>query len=212
MDFEPSKGRNGVKFWRRWVGDYNAKTAGLSMIQHGAYTLLLDQCYASERPLPLDHAALYRLCRAATRAEREAIDAVLSGYFERMDDGYHNPRADEEITRDVDYRAAQTERSALGVAARTKPKRSNGKAAHEPFALPEWVPREEWDTWMEVRSKRRSPNTPRALGMALAELLDLRNAGHDPALVLRKACVAGWSSLYAPKPQDKPKADQGWHV
>src|SRR5688572_682367 len=37
-------------------------------------------------------------------------------------------------------------------------------------ALPDWLPVEAWQTWLEVRTKNRAPNTTRALNLALREL------------------------------------------
>ena len=55
-----------MNYYRRFMGDYAKKTAALSFAEHGAYTLLLDELYSTETPLPAEHEALYRLCRAMT--------------------------------------------------------------------------------------------------------------------------------------------------
>jgi len=86
-----------MNYYRRYVGDYLKDTSRLSMLEHGAYGLLLDYYYAEERPIPLDLDEVFRMVRAIAPAERRAIEKVLSAYFERRADGYHNARADEEI-------------------------------------------------------------------------------------------------------------------
>lgn len=86
-----------MNYYRRYSGDYLKKTARLSILEHGAYSLLLDYYYADEEPLPADHEEIYRIVRALSPPERKAIDKVLGLYFALRADGYHNERADEEI-------------------------------------------------------------------------------------------------------------------
>jgi len=86
-------------WYAHYPGDYGRDTAHLSLIQHGAYRLLLDHYYATSAPLPADIAALYRICRAFDQAERDAVDHVLSRFFSLQSDGYHNARADVEIVK-----------------------------------------------------------------------------------------------------------------
>ena len=65
----------------RAIGDYAKDTRHLTMIEHGAYTLMLDICYASEKPLPDNLPSLFRLCLARSKAEQEAVESVLSEFF-----------------------------------------------------------------------------------------------------------------------------------
>lgn len=84
-------------YYRRYVGDYLRDTATLSLLEHGAYTMLLDYYYAEEKPTPLDLDEVYRMVRAITRDERQAVIKVLAKFFRKQEDGYHNARADKEI-------------------------------------------------------------------------------------------------------------------
>lgn len=86
-----------MNYYNRYPGDYSRDTAHLSLIEHGAYAVLLDTYYATEKPLPADKKALYRICRASTAAERKAVDSVVSQFFKECDGVIRNPRADEEI-------------------------------------------------------------------------------------------------------------------
>lgn len=83
----------------RHVGDYIRDTVGLSMLEEGAYTRLLDQYYARELPLPREKAQLYRLARATTAAERKAVDAVIAQFFLPSPDGHRQSRADRELAK-----------------------------------------------------------------------------------------------------------------
>lgn len=86
-----------MNYYRRYVGDYLRKTARLSMLEHGAYNLLLDYYYAEEKPLPLDVDEICRMVRAIRTEERKAIERVLALKFNAQSDGYHNDRADAEM-------------------------------------------------------------------------------------------------------------------
>lgn len=87
----------GVNYYRRWIADYQAKTQHLSMAEEGAYTRLLDFCYAHEGPLPANQKELFRIAKAVSRSDRKAVTNVVDKFFVLMHDGYHNARADEEM-------------------------------------------------------------------------------------------------------------------
>lgn len=86
-----------MNYYRRYLGDYMRDTMHLSLTEHGAYSLLLDAYYASERPLPVEYEALHRICRAMSTQEREAVKVVADRFFPVKDGARHNPRADREI-------------------------------------------------------------------------------------------------------------------
>jgi uncharacterized protein YdaU (DUF1376 family) len=86
-----------LNYYRRYVGDYLRDTVRLSMLEHGAYNLMLDYYYADEQPLPLERDELYVMVRAMSSADRKAVDKVLSLYFSEAEDGYRHKRADREI-------------------------------------------------------------------------------------------------------------------
>src|SRR4051812_12648439 len=84
-------------YYRRYVADYQGKTARLSLLEHGAYCVMLDYYYADELPLPTDREEIYTMVRAMKPTDRAAVDKVLERHFEMQNDGWHNKRADEEI-------------------------------------------------------------------------------------------------------------------
>ena len=89
-----------MDYYKRYMGDYGRDTSRLSMIEHGAYNLLLDDYYSTRTPLPADLNELYRICRATTKPEQTAVESVAKRYFPVCDDGQrHSKRADEEIAK-----------------------------------------------------------------------------------------------------------------
>ena len=64
------------KYFRQ-IGDYAKDTRHLSLIEHGAYTMLLDIAYATEKPLPNDIDTIARLACARSKDEKAAVETVL---------------------------------------------------------------------------------------------------------------------------------------
>lgn len=82
-----------MHYYKRNLGDYYKRAGRLSMIEHGAYTLLIDASIDRERcPRDEDEAAAW--CGARTTEEREAVSAVLALMFAKTADGYTNELID----------------------------------------------------------------------------------------------------------------------
>lgn len=94
-----------MNYYRRYSGDYLRDTSRLSMVEHGAYSLMLDYYYSDEKPLPLDRDELYLMLRAMKPGDRAAVDKVLSVYFTMRADGWHQKRCDHEIAVSAKARA-----------------------------------------------------------------------------------------------------------
>lgn len=92
------------------MGKYARDTQHLTMLEHGAYNLLLDyyystgglpsskkQCKSNAELMP-DHCRVYRVCNALTKTEQDAVDYVLNMFFILDKKGFYmNPRADTTI-------------------------------------------------------------------------------------------------------------------
>lgn len=85
-----------MNYYERHLGDYAKQASHLSMLEHGAYTLLLDRYYTTEKGIPQDH--IYRVTRANTPQERKAVDNVLREFFYLAEDGvWRKNRCEAEI-------------------------------------------------------------------------------------------------------------------
>jgi uncharacterized phage protein (TIGR02220 family) len=83
---------------RRDIGAYHKKAGRLSMIQHGAYTLLLDACYDRERFPTMDEAIEW--VWPSNKEETDALKFVLDRFFTLMPDGtYEQDRVREEVAK-----------------------------------------------------------------------------------------------------------------
>lgn len=86
-----------MNYYEHHLGDYAKDTGHLSMLEHGAYRLLLDRYYSTEEGIPAAQA--YRLARARSEEERQAVDVVLGEFFELVEGVWINGRAEEEIAK-----------------------------------------------------------------------------------------------------------------
>lgn len=86
-----------MQWYKHYLADYLQKTADLSLIEHGAYRLLMDTYYQREAPLPNDLKLIYRLVHAHHRHEQHAVRTILGRYFTMLDGHFINVRANEEI-------------------------------------------------------------------------------------------------------------------
>lgn len=86
-----------MNYYERHLGDYAKDTAHLSMLEHGAYSLLLDRYYGTEAGIP--SAQAHRVARARSKEEKQAVDDVLAEFFSLADGVWINQRAEEEIAK-----------------------------------------------------------------------------------------------------------------
>lgn len=86
-----------MNFYAFHLGDYVSATAHLTWDEDMAYRRLLDAYYSREAPIPLDQRQAYRLARASTQEQREAVDSVLQEFFEETESGWLHSRCESEI-------------------------------------------------------------------------------------------------------------------
>lgn len=115
------------------IGDYHKKAGRLSMLEHGAYTLLLHSCYDREQ-FPTEEEAL-KWCWARSADEIAAVRFVLQQFFSLEDGRYVQSRIAEEIET---YRAkSDTNRAiALEREARKRTKREPDEQERAPNHKP----------------------------------------------------------------------------
>lgn len=84
-----------MHYYKKNIGDYAKKTGRLTMLQHGAYTLLIDSCYDRERFPTLDEAIEWTW--SLSDEEIAAVKFVLQRFFTLEGDLYVQTRIKEEI-------------------------------------------------------------------------------------------------------------------
>ena len=150
------------------IGDYASHTRHLSLIEDLAYRRLLDIYYLHERPLNDCSATVARLIGMAEYQEQ--VETVLVEFFEHIEGGFVNPRADKEISH-FHSKLEQASRAGKASAQRRLSERSTGvqptnnhkpitnnqetiikeKTATRGSRLPaNWVPNKELAEWSKA--------------------------------------------------------------
>lgn len=116
-----------MNYYERHLGDYAKDTGHLSMTEHGAYTLLLDRYYYTEQGIPEDQ--VYRVARARTKEERDAVDVVLREFFSLVNGAWIKGRCEEEIAKARDRIARARQNGKSGGRPRKNPQQTQQKPA-----------------------------------------------------------------------------------
>lgn len=96
-------------------------------------------------------------------------------------------------------------------------KKNPPKGGQKESSIPDWVNRDAWRGFEDLRRAMHSkhPWTDRARTLALTELEKLKAKGHDPTECINLAVMNGWRSFYEPKgrqEQGTSKAKTTWGV
>jgi uncharacterized protein YdaU (DUF1376 family) len=116
-----------MHYYKRDLGRYYKKTAKLSMLEHGAYTLLLDAYYDRERQPTRDEAIAW--CWADSDEEIAALDKILKRFFVKHGDVYHNSFADEVIDA---YQENSNNNKKIAQEREQKRRKEKARTVHEP--------------------------------------------------------------------------------
>lgn len=97
----------------------------------------------------------------------------------------------------------------------TQPNREEqkqGKPARAALALPEWIPIEQWQAFIEMRKRMKAGLTDRAVMLAIGELEKLRAQGFAPAAVLDQSVANGWKGLFPIKSRGRASPVPGGYL
>jgi hypothetical protein len=70
------------------------------------------------------------------------------------------------------------------------------KTAAVAVEIPDWIPKEPWQAFVEMRKKIRYPLTDYAIKQAIRELDKLRARGHPPEGVLNQSVLNSYRGLF----------------
>lgn len=86
-----------MHYYKKNIGDYYKKSGRLTMLQHGAYTLLIDACYDREKFPTLEEAIDWTW--ASSDEEVNAVEFVLKKFFTLEDGVYVQSRIKTELAK-----------------------------------------------------------------------------------------------------------------
>lgn len=75
----------------------------------------------------------------------------------------------------------------------------NGHKTESQIILPEWINKETWIAFLEMRKKIKAPLTQYAMKLAIYRLERFRAEGENPNEILDKAIMGSWKGLYSLK-------------
>lgn len=116
-----------MHYFKRNIGDYHKKAGRLSMLQHGAYTLLMDACYDRERFPTMAEAIEW--VWASNPDEIAALELVLARFFVLDDGKFHQQRIADEIE---DYRNKANKNKEIALEREAKRRDRKERGVHEP--------------------------------------------------------------------------------
>ena len=88
-----------MHYYQHNIGDYRKDTSHLTLLEHGIYRQLLDTYYLDEEPLSNDLAKLMRSHSVRNADEQQALQNVLTDFFELTENGYFHKRCDDGIAQ-----------------------------------------------------------------------------------------------------------------
>ena len=214
-----------MHYYKRNLGDYAKKAGRLTMLQHGAYTLLIDSCYDREIFPTLEQALEWTW--ASTEAEVEAVKFVLSRFFVLDKDGcYVQDRILQELLHyhknaDTNKRIAD-EREAKRRENRTKREQVVDEAPpnhkplttnHKPIkntatsvATPEGVSDSVWQEFVSHRKSKKARVTQLVID-GIQEQAKI--AGWSLEDALKETIVRNWQSFKADWVKDESLSKTG---
>lgn len=68
-------------WYPHYIADYQRDTAHLSLLEHGAYRLLIDYYYSQDGKITADIDRLFKVVRATTNEEKDAVEFIVREYF-----------------------------------------------------------------------------------------------------------------------------------
>jgi uncharacterized protein YdaU (DUF1376 family) len=204
-----------MNYYKRHLGDYAKDTRHLSLMEHGAFCLLLDYYYATEKAIPDDRCE--RIANAYADAERVAVRSVLKEFFVETPEGWRNEKA-ESVIAESQGKSLKAKESAKARWGETQSDRNANaskphterNASHKPLAnshkkeeelevLPDWLPANRWADFIEHRKALRKPMTDKARARMLTHLAAMQAKGHDVLALMDTAIRSGWQDVYEPK-------------
>lgn len=117
-----------MHYFKRNIGEYHKKAGKLSMLEHGAYTLLMDACYDREKFPTMEDAIDW--CWARTAEEIASVEFVLRKFFTLTDGVYVQNRIKEEIDQ---YHANALINQEIAMKREAKKREQRARTVHEPI-------------------------------------------------------------------------------
>jgi len=98
---------------------------------------------------------------------------------------------------DITYIEEPSFESSLEEPSKEKLKKQNNLFSEK--IIPEWLGKELWKAFSDMRKKIKKPMTERAEILIIKKLDDFRKQGHSPQTIIEQSIINGWQDVYIPK-------------
>ena len=219
-------------YYQHHIGDYKSETAHLSILDHGMYRQLLDLYFFTEKPLNADSMRLISVRTTEERksfarvlsdffVEKDGLffhsrcDLEIKKFKGKSEkaSASANVRWGKSIDDDANAMRTHSESNADGMLTIShKPTPINPstivkkeKEKKEPkarYAIPDFVPQDAWDGFVQMRRTGKGVFTERAASLILTQLEAMQADGQDVAAVLDQSTANGWKGVFPLKQQN----------
>lgn len=197
-----------MHYYKRNLGDYAKKAGRLTMLQHGAYTLLIDSCYDREVFPTLEQAIEWTW--ASSDAEIEAVKFVLSRFFVLDKEGcyvqdrileellnYHkNADTNKRIADEREAKRREKHTNRVQSVNEAPPNQEPQTTNHKPIKIqaPNGVSSGVWDSFVAQRKASRAVITETVIKSIQREAT---KAGWTLEQALAECAARGWRGFKA---------------
>ena len=199
-----------------YVGDFLADTAHLETIEIGAYLLLICH-YWRTGPLPADEARLRNICRLSRHNFSKSKGVILK-FFVLENEKYLHKRIDREIAKAVEISNKRAEAGRAGGVANAqasakqlptqsqsqlhiKKKTKAKKDFLDDLELPDFVNKETWAEFVQMRKEIKKKLTPTACKQIFRDMTKWHGDGINANDCLVNSIRGNWQGVFPPTKQ-----------
>jgi uncharacterized protein YdaU (DUF1376 family) len=204
------------------IGDLITDTMHLSPSELGAYIRLLSVHYRiGHEGLPNDESQLRRITGLDNKSwgkSKEVIFAFFDlnehsrwvhGKVQKVLSGIQSVQEQNRVKalkrwNTANAMAMPEQCSSSATAMQSINHKPKAKLSNKitPTPLPDWLPLQMWESYLEMRKEKDAPPTENAKKLIIGKLERWRAKGHDPSLILEKSITSNWTDIFEPKGND----------
>lgn len=134
----------------------------------------------------------WRVSRATGYTKRKLTEIVS------LNLNHRKPQLTEKGSRNL----RNTEDKAYGIRKRSTPNLATGKERlnkvlkKDVYIIPEWIDKDIWESFLEMRREKKSVPTEKAKQLLIKELEKLKAQGHNPNEVLERSIMNSWKGVF----------------
>lgn len=190
-----------------YIGDYFKDTMSFTQSERGAFVDLCVAYIESNGRLKNDE-TLFIITRCFSEENRTSVSTVVERAFEVREGYIYSDKLNALINKQKKLRDQRTSAGKKSAEKRAQRQRAlqqsesesdNKKNKQKKFEIPDWLPEQEWNDWLEMRRKNKKNATELAKQRALKKLAEFRDQGQDIAKVIIQSTDKCYTDFYEVK-------------